>query len=638
MSSYGDYQVIKEIGWSNGATLYSARKGNEENYAVKVFSLAFFGFAGDDDAKAAKFANLFNSRIENQKKAANQSPRFAPIFQEGYDTDSAWYVTRLYSNSVQKLIEAHTELKAEEFFTLVSSIVAATVEFKKICGRSHGNVKATNVFLPKPGKSGLGELVLGDSDPGDESKAAECELADMRGVGEIIHRLVINENREEEYWKLPPPPTLQDWVGIFGKDAEAWRSLCARLLEPDLTIHNYNLEELSFDIARLKPQPSVSQKQKFAIAAVVLVLGIAAAYGIKHFAGGRSDSAEAEARQKKIEEQASRLAREKRAAEDRAEAEAKARLETQKRAESEARQLAEEKRIAEERARSESRAKEEARRQAELAERARLEATQRVAEEERRLREATSSRIAEENKRASESQPVSVASTVPTIEKAAVSRPSGKTAWLNTLGMRLVPVGGKIMFSAWETRRKDYEQFMKNTVDRGNSGWRSTTFRQGGSEPVVNVDGSDANSFCKWLTESERKQGILSGNQFYRLPTDAEWNTAVGVERASTGVKVFAWGAGLPAPAGFGNFSQWCSYDRFAFTAPVAQFQANEFGLYDAAGNVWEICESNGGFVGRGGSWQTELPEQLNLLFRLPLASGERRADVGFRCVLDLGN
>ncbi|MDB6026773.1 MAG: hypothetical protein JWM68_2996, partial [Verrucomicrobiales bacterium] len=91
MSSYGDFEIIKEIGWSNGATLFSARKGNSEEFAVKVFSLAFFGFAGDNDRKAQEFSDLFNSRLEQQKKAANQSPRFAPILDEGFDTDSAWY-------------------------------------------------------------------------------------------------------------------------------------------------------------------------------------------------------------------------------------------------------------------------------------------------------------------------------------------------------------------------------------------------------------------------------------------------------------------------------------------------------------------------------------------------------------------
>jgi hypothetical protein len=631
MSSYGDYQIIKEIGWSNGATLYSAQKGTEQNFAIKVFSLAFFGFAGDNDTKAAQFAELFNSRLENQKKASAQSPRFAPIFQEGFDNDEAWYVTRLYANSVQKLIESHTELRGQEFFYLISAIVEATGEFKKICGRSHGNVKATNVFLNKPGKSALNEIVLGDAAPGEVAKSSECELADLRGIGEIIHRLVINENREEEYWKLPPPPTLQEWVGIFGKDAEAWRALCSRLLEPDLTIQNYNLEELTFDVARLKPKPKVSQKQVFAMAALVLVLGIAAVFGIKQL-GSKSDNSDTELRQKKIEEQASRLSKEKRAAEERANSESKAREQTERRSDAEAKRLAQERRLAEERASIELKTGEEARRKAEALDRLRREAAQKVAETERLI----SAVQKPADKRQSESTEAKSVAARP-LQSSAVTKPSLREPWSNSLGMRFVPVPkAKVLFCAWETRRKDFEEFVRVSVYHGSTSWRATTFKQGASDPVVNVDAADANSFCKWLTNLERSQGLLTAQQSYRLPTDSEWSEAVGVTGASAGTKTFAWGSELPPPAGAGNFAPWCAYDRYAFTAPVAVFQASPNGLYDMAGNVWEICQSGSATLARGSSWQTESSDELSLLFRLPLAVGERRQDVGFRCVLDL--
>ncbi len=636
MLTYGDYQVIKEIGWSNGATLYSARKGSSEGFAIKVFSLAFFGFAGDNDMKAEQFSHLFSSRIENQKKAASQSSHFAPIFQEGSDSDAAWYVTRLYQHSVQKLIESKARLTSDELLTLLKAIVSATSEFKKICGRSHGNVKATNVFMSAAGKAGFNQVVLADAAAGDSSQAEECELADLRGIGEIIHRIVINEDREEEYWRLPPPPTLQEWVAMFGNDAEAWRALCARLLEPDLVIQHYNLEELAFDLERIKAtRPARSSKPVLAIAAAAAGLLVIGAIVFKFVAPSHRTNPDAELAQQKMQEQNSRLAKEKRAAEERAAAEAKARLQTQRQAEAETKRLAEEKRVAEQRAAAEARALEQARSESLAAEKARKLA------EEQRIKEAEARKVAERPKSQS---PVSAESklaagiTPNQLETAQISRPSAGKEWVNSLGMRFVPIGGtKILFGAWEVRRKDYEQYARNAGASVDSAWRNLTFKQSDTEPVVEIAPGDANSFCKWLTEMERQKGTISSRQLFRLPTDTEWSEAADVQSASAGATVFAWGPALPPPGGAANLAPWCSYDRFQFTAPVAQFKPNLYNIYDLAGNAWEICQSGNSFVARGGSWQTEIPNELNLLYRMPIAAGERRQDVGFRCVLDFG-
>ena len=99
--------------------------------------------------------------------------------------------------------------------------------------------------------------------------------------------------------------------------------------------------------------------------------------------------------------------------------------------------------------------------------------------------------------------------------------------------------------------------------------------------PVVNVTHDDAAEYAAWAGK--------------RLPTEAEWERAArgGLER-----KPYAWGD-VFAPQGediwMANIWQglWpyenTSEDGFTATAPVKSFPPNAFGLYDMAGNVWEI-------------------------------------------------
>ncbi len=99
--------------------------------------------------------------------------------------------------------------------------------------------------------------------------------------------------------------------------------------------------------------------------------------------------------------------------------------------------------------------------------------------------------------------------------------------------------------------------------------------------PVVNVTHDDAAKYAAWAGK--------------RLPTEAEWERAArgGLER-----QPFAWGdvfAPLGEDVWMANIWQgvWpyenTKEDGFAASAPVKSFPPNAFGLYDMAGNVWEI-------------------------------------------------
>lgn len=274
-------------------------------------------------------------------------------------------------------------------------------------------------------------------------------------------------------------------------------------------------------------------------------------------------------------------------------------------------------------------------------------------------------------------------------------RATAATPFTNSLGMKFVPVpitggpsvGEKILFSIWETRRKDFDAYYTENPDV-NASWRNVTDNgaPAGHEPdhpAVCVTWNQAKAFCKWLTVKERKEGWIDDSLEYRLPSDHEWSCAVGhedsedwsttpedrhkvandswatmaVKRArgeSSKYQDQYWGAFWPPPLGFGNFSDkrraeeitgTGAYrieqytDGYATTSPVGSFAAERFGLFDIAGNANEWCEDwfnakHDSKTLRGGSYTSYSDSGLSPLMREEYPPGKSLKTIGFRCVL----
>lgn len=162
---------------------------------------------------------------------------------------------------------------------------------------------------------------------------------------------------------------------------------------------------------------------------------------------------------------------------------------------------------------------------------------------------------------------------------------------------------------------------------------------EGMNHPVVRVSWNDAQAYAKWAKK--------------RLPTEAEWEYAArGDFTGVAGKSKYEYPWGNEASHERANYSGKEGKDQWDRTSPVGVFPSNGVGLYDMAGNVWELCSSlykpypykrddgrenltvSDQRVLRGGSWP-DLPGDLRCAGRGRLSPTYRLDNFGFRCAQD---
>ena len=106
---------------------------------------------------------------------------------------------------------------------------------------------------------------------------------------------------------------------------------------------------------------------------------------------------------------------------------------------------------------------------------------------------------------------------------------------------------------------------------------------KGDNLPVENVSWDDCQVFINGLNS-------MTGRGF-RLPTEAEWEYAARGGKKSRGYQY--------SGSCKNSDVAWYCYNSGNKTHPVGMKQANELGIYDMSGNVWEWCQDRGASYGK---------------------------------------
>lgn len=194
--------------------------------------------------------------------------------------------------------------------------------------------------------------------------------------------------------------------------------------------------------------------------------------------------------------------------------------------------------------------------------------------------------------------------------------------------------------SEWE-RIKIWSEGHGYKIDKGEG--------NGVRHPVTHVSWYDAVKWCNAKSEMEGLRPCYSINtkiyrngeygpdggslvtidntaNGYRLPTEAEWEWAARGGPLSQGYRY----------SGSNNPDQVAWHERNSDGAvhPVGLKEANELGIYDMSGNIWEWCwdrdETGSACRIRGGSWM-QLDGHGTVAYRVSRSPDTRYTVIGFR-------
>jgi hypothetical protein len=268
MPVFGGYETVGQLSPTPFGSVYKAKAvgGSAGNFIIKTFSPL-----GVDERELRKHPDVkrFLGSAELQKLvASSNAKRWAPIHELGVSEEGAYYVSTFYPTSASRLIKGKTKLGADDFYALTEAVLTGLVELRQCCRRSHGNLLASAILLPRMDASGYGEAMLAEPLAADSSKAAS-EQGDLAALGRVLYELVMHKPYGSGAWPIPDTP---EWARM-GKVGKSWKEFCNKLLSAD-PADALTLEAAQAELAKLKPKKA--PVPIWAVAAAVLVLAIGA--------------------------------------------------------------------------------------------------------------------------------------------------------------------------------------------------------------------------------------------------------------------------------------------------------------------------------------------------------------------------
>lgn len=199
----------------------------------------------------------------------------------------------------------------------------------------------------------------------------------------------------------------------------------------------------------------------------------------------------------------------------------------------------------------------------------------------------------------------------PPARPAQAREPPPKQNLTNSIGMELVWLTNGFWAGRYEVTQAEYAKVM---------GSNPSKYQGNPRFPVENITWHQALDFCKKLTAQDRETRTIPEAAYYTLPTERQWESFFGRARLEHAITSETVTRKSPEPVGSRH--------------------ANQLGLFDVLGNVWEWCleeTTPATRPAKGAAFSSPRTldfKPLSAATALNLTPQNKYPHTGFRCVL----